>query len=421
MDKSNLDSPHLGSKNIFEGFYELIEEHRFNAEKDFELGNFYDHLSAFDLAYQEYNFRNNELSNKIVTKYLTDSLYSFFVLFKFKGFSDRPVFYAFKKFIQFYSLLLEKSDNVQSDFFFEKNISKNFPTLFEGDYINFLSKNDFNFNLLGTSNFDEYEYIISKAEYRIALDFGIPNPISVYLKDMEEETEEPEDFVKKEFYLFVTEFKIIEYHWDSENEKFIEIDFSYEMTLDIRIDTNDNDAQLQTEILFKILSSLSNINNVKLEFEHILKGSLIVRVRAYIKDLVAKEETKAVLETTKEALIKTATAGQVSHVETKKTSAETDKIKIEQKKIEKELESLPTNLESKISNALELEKKALENENLRIRNAKEKIEIIEKLSSLATAGILEADDLKIDINEILYILKSGDSIETTDTDIDKIT
>jgi hypothetical protein len=420
MEKSNLDSPNLGSKNMFEGFYELIEEHRFNAEKDFELGDFYDYLNAFDLAYQEYNFRNNEISNRIVTKYLSDALYSFFVIFKFKGFSDRPVFYAFKKFIQFYSLLLEKSDNIQSEFFFKKNISKNFPTLYEGDYINFLTKEELNFNLVGTSNFDEYAQIISKAEYAIAFDFGIPNP-TIFFFDKLVETQKTKDFVKKEFFLYVKEFKIIEYHWDNDKEEFIEIDFSYEMTLDIRIDVKDNNAQVLTSILFKILSSISNIDNVKLEFEHIIKGSLIVRVRAYIKDLVAKEETKAVLETTKEALIKTATAGQVSHAETKKTNAETEKIKAEKKKVEKELENLPTGLESKIANALELEKKALENENLRIKNAKEKIEIIVKLSALATSGILEADDLKIDINEILYILKSGNSIEATDTDIDKIT
>ena len=420
MEKSNLDSPDLGSKNIFEGFYELIEEHRFNAEKDFELGNFYDHLSKFDIAYQEYNFKNNETSNKIVTKYLSDVLYSFFVIFKFIGFSDRPVFYAFKKFIQFYSLLLEKSDNVTSDFFFKKNISKNFPTLYQGEFINFITKEEFNFNLLGTSNFDEYAQIITKAESRIAFDLGIPNPLIYFLGDFDE-TESIDEFVKEEFFLYVNEFKIIKFHWNIEKEEFIEIDFNYEMTIDIRIDVKDNDAQVLTSILFKILSSLSNIDNVKLEFEHLMNGSLIARIRAYLKDLVAKEETKAVLETTKEALIKTVTAGQVSHAETKKTNAETDKIKIEQKKIEKELDSLPTDLESKIVNALELEKKALENENLRIKNAKEKIEIIEKLSNLATSGIIEADDLKIDINEILYILKSGDSIQATDVDIDNIT
>lgn len=420
MEKSNLDSPDLGSKNIFEGFYELIEEHRFNAEKDFELGDFYDHLSEFDISYQKYNSRNKEVSNKIVTKYLSDALYSFFVIFKFKGFSDRPVFYAFKKFIQFYSLLLDNSDDVTSEFFFKKNISKNFPSLYKGDYVNFLKKEKLNFNLFVASNFDEYAKIISKAEHRIAFDFGIPNPVIYFLGDLDK-TEPLDEFVKKELFLYVNEFKIVEFNWDNDKEKFIQIGFCYEMTIDVEIDVKDNDAQVLTSILFKILSSISNIDNVKLEFEHLMNGSLIARVRAYLKDLIAKEETKAVLETTKETLIKTVTAGQVSHADTKKTNAETDKIKAEQKKIEKELDSLPTDLESKIANALELEKKALENENLRIKNAKEKIEIIEKLSNLATSGIIEADDLKIDVNEILYILKSGDNIETTDIDIDKIT
>lgn len=420
MEKSNLESADLGSKNIFEGFYELIEEHRFNAEKDFELGDFYDHLSTFDLAYQEYNFRNEEESNRIVTKYLSDCLYSFFVIFKFKGFTDRPVFFAFKKFIQFYSILLDNTDNINSEFFFKKNISKNFPTLFQGDYVNFLAEEELNFNLIKTSNFDEYAHIIGKAEDRLAFDFGVPNPMYFLFNDLSE-ADDLEDFAKKEFFFYVNEFRVIEFRWDDDANEFIEIDFFYEMILDLRIDIKDNDAQALTSVLFKILSSISNIDNVKLEFEHLLKGSLITRIRVYLKDLVAKEETKAVLETTKEALIKTVTAGQVSHADTKKTNAETDKMKSEQKKIEKELESLPTDLESKIANALELERKALENENLRIKNAKEKIEIIEKLSTLATAGILEADDLKIDINEILYILKSGDSIEATDVDIDKIT
>ena len=58
---------------------------------------------------------------------------------------------------------------------------------------------------------------------------------------------------------------------------------------------------------------------------------------------------------------------------------------------------------------------------MRIKNAKEKIEIIKKLSELSTKGTLEADSLKIDINEIMYLLKNGSDIQATDTDIDKLT
>ena len=114
-----------------------------------------------------------------------------------------------------------------------------------------------------------------------------------------------------------------------------------------------------TGILFKILSGISNIDNVKLEFKHLISGSILARVRAYLKDLVAKEETKAVLETTKEAVTKSLTGGLVSHSDTKKKSAETEKIKKEKEQIEKEIDSMPSDIEAKIANALDLEKKLL--------------------------------------------------------------
>ena len=169
-----------------------------------------------------------------------------------------------------------------------------------------------------------------------------------------------------------------------------------------------------------LINSISNIENVKVEIEDIRTGSLYARIKIYLKDLVAKEETKAVLETSKEAVVKTLTAGQVSHVETKKVNAETKKIRAEQELIEKEIESKPSEFESKISNALDLERKALENEQLKVQLTKEKLEVLSKLSDLATKGILDVDDIRIDINEVLYLLKNGDAIEAPETDIDEI-
>ena len=203
MEDSNIEFPNLGSKNILEEFYELIEHHRLNSDNSFQLGDFYDYLSAFDPAYQEYNYRNEEISNLIVTKYLSDCLYSFFVIFKFRGFSDRPIFYAFKRFIQFYTLLLHNSDNISSEFFFKKNISKNFPSLDRGEFINFLAETDLNFNLINPKNYNEYYSIIDKAEYQIAYDFGIPDQLEFFPTE-----------VKKDFYLFITDFKVVEYEWN---------------------------------------------------------------------------------------------------------------------------------------------------------------------------------------------------------------
>jgi hypothetical protein len=46
-----LGSPfELREQNILEEFYELIEKHRLNARTNFNLGDFYDILSKFDLA-----------------------------------------------------------------------------------------------------------------------------------------------------------------------------------------------------------------------------------------------------------------------------------------------------------------------------------------------------------------------------------
>jgi len=139
-----------------------------------------------------------------------------------------------------------------------------------------------------------------------------------------------------------------------------------------------------------------------------------------MKDIVASEETKAILETTKEAVSKGLSAGQVSHSDVKKQSAETNKIKSEQKLIEKELTDKPSDFEAKMSNALDLEKKALENEKLKNEIVKERLEVIEKLSDLSAKGIIEADMVRIDINEVLYILKEGNELKETDADIDDI-
>jgi hypothetical protein len=51
----------LGEQNILEEFYELVEKHRLSSN-EFQLGDFYDALNNFDLAYQNYNTENNAKS-----------------------------------------------------------------------------------------------------------------------------------------------------------------------------------------------------------------------------------------------------------------------------------------------------------------------------------------------------------------------
>ena len=63
----------------------------------------------------------------------------------------------------------------------------------------------------------------------------------------------------------------------------------------------------------------------------------------------------------------------------------------------------------------------LENEKVEIENVKAKLEIIDKLSDLASKGIIEADMIRIDINDLLYILTEKKEIKEIGPDINEIT
>lgn len=408
--ENNIKIQNFGSKNILEEFYELIEKHRISSNKSFELGNFYVYLSEFDDTYQKFNFENDARTTKAVYSQLAKSLYPFLVIFKFQGITDRPIFYSFKKFIRFYTLVLSQTYEVKNEFFFSKNISENFPSLLEGNFANFINMEGFNFNQINPKNYNDYNIIIEKAENEILNDFGPEgHRLSKFRK-----------YFKKQFQVFSNNFKVLTYSFNSEKFEFEFEDSHYEMIIDLRISVKDNDAQKLSGTLFKILTSLSNVNNNKTTFEYISVGSLHSRIKVWMKDLVASEETKAIIETTKEAVTKGLTAGQVSHSEVKKKSAETNKIKSERKLIDKEFSDKPTDFEAKMSNALDLEKKALENEKLKNEIIKERLEVIEKLSDLSAKGIIEADMVRIDINEVLYLLKEGDKLKETNVNINDL-
>lgn len=402
MQKSQSPFFELGESNIFEEFYELIEKHRLNTSKDFNIEDMYIKLSSFDSAYQKFSSSNNQHSNRIVYSYLNHCLYCFLMPFRFNGFSDRPFYWAFIRFIQFSTILLEYSSKINNPHFYYRNISQNFPSFWKGPYIDILKENKFNFNLYSVEQFDEYYPAFRGAERNISNDFGTNQKVN------------------KKFKLYITNFEVLELTYKLETDSFEIGNKTYEMELDFHLKNNNNDAQKLLESLYFIITALSNIKNVKLEIEELQVGSLIGKVRLYINDLIAKEETKAVLETAKESVIKTITGG-VSHSETKKTIQETHKTKKETELLDKELRDKPTDIEAQLSNALNLEKQALENEQLRIQNAKEKLEIIDKLSDLAAKGILEADSVKIDINGILYLLKSDEGLKVASSDINEIT
>lgn len=403
MDKYQDEILEFGEKNIFEQFYELIEKHRLS-NSNFVLGDFYEVLTEFDHEYQKFNTNSNPKTAQTINKHLVRSFGGFLLLFTFKGFSNRPLFFSFKRFIKWYSILLKNVGNVSSDFFLMKNITSNFPSVINNQLITKFRKNPINFNLSNPDNFDEYFEIIEQVEENISIEFGV----IPYAKGE----------VKNTFFIYGEEFSV--QTLKLQEGEFVSIEKNYEMTITTKISNNNNDGAKLISSLNLILASISNIDNVKIEIEQIKVGSLYSRVKVWMKDLAAKEETKAVLETTKEVLVKTVSGGQVSHVEVKKTKADTDKIKAETELLEKELTDKPNDFEAQMSNALDLEKKALENEQMKIKNATDKLAYIERLSGLAQKGILDADDMRIDINEVLYLLKVKDEITSPENNIDEI-
>ncbi|MBS1534062.1 MAG: hypothetical protein JST78_03215 [Bacteroidetes bacterium] len=408
MYKSESSLIEFGESNIFEEFYELIEKHKLNTSRKFSIEDMYISLSAFDLAYQKFSSTNNQRSNSIVYAYLNHCLYCFLIPFKFNGFSNRPFYWAFNRFIQFSTLLLKNSHHVNNPNFYFRNISQNFPSLWQGSYIDILRRNEFNFNIHTVDQFEEYHPIFNRAEISISIDFGTL-------------TKFKRDTPKTKYKIYTPNYEVIEVDYDSEIQEFKAGSISFEMEIDFQISDDNNDAQKLLQALYLLITALSNINNVKIEIEELKIGSLLGKIRIYMSDLVAKEETKTVIETTKETLVKAVSGGTVSHVGTKKTNQEAKKIQKETEILDKDLRDRLTDYEAKLSNALKLEKQALENEQLQIKNAKEKLEILDKLSDLASKGMLETDMLKIDINGILYFLKDHNQIQSPNVNLDEIT
>ena len=92
----------------------------------------------------------------------------------------------------------------------------------------------------------------------------------------------------------------------------------------------------------------------------------------------------------------------------------------ETKKIEEEIKQMPSIDEAQLSRALDIQKKSLDNDMQEVTLAKAKLELIEKISDLAKKGIIEADSIRIDINDVLYILKSENYVKKIGPDISEI-
>lgn len=396
----------LGEKNILEEFYDLIEEQRLNSDNNFELGDFYIYLKKFDKAYQRFNIScEGQKSVIYVEKWLTHTFTIFFILFKYSGFSDRKFFFAFKRYIKWFTIVLKENQSLNNEFFFSKNISENFPSLVDSEFLRFVKKEKVNFNLMKPENFDDHYNKFFRAENQISWELGFDDSLLYFDK-------------KSVLLVYGDNFSITEFKLSENSDKLFFKHKYYELTIDLII-KDDNSLNL-IQSLNHIMTSISKIENTYLKLENIKVGSLIARLNIKIKDLFAKEEVKTLLDNALEMTTKSLSGGNVSYMETKKINADIKKINSELQLFSKQIASMPNPDQEKISISLDLERKSLENELLRQEVQKSKIENIKKLSDLAALGILSVDEIKINLNEIEFLQKKGVDMKISENDLNDL-
>jgi len=179
---------------------------------------------------------------------------------------------------------------------------------------------------------------------------------------------------------------------------------SYDWDLLIRVDNPDNNYQASQIgfLIWSIAEALEKIDGVKVILEDLGTGSRWFKLKTKIRDEIAKEEVKEVLDKSKEAL-------KSQYLE--KPIEEAKKLKAEREKIEKEKNIILSKSEAKETNRLQMKKLHLENEAMRVKIMKDKIELINGISQLIANGIVKNDsNIQVLINDLLYIEKTEDEI-----------
>lgn len=169
--------------------------------------------------------------------------------------------------------------------------------------------------------------------------------------------------------------------------------------------------------LWIFLESINQIGGVKIILEHIAKGSIKAKAKAFFENEEVKKNAQEILQEVPGA-IKAKLQKEGSEVsknlsEKNKNEVETEKLAAEAEKIKKEGDALDVKQIKERSN--------LETELLRIKVENEKIELENKrlnlfknkyqtLKELLADEIITAEIFKIKVNELVYIDYSNDSL-----------
>jgi hypothetical protein len=402
----------LGEASVFEQLIELIERHENEMSQDkIPLGDFYDLVSNFDFAFQKFNTQN-EKDPKVIALYnelLKETVGAFIFIFKVTGFNDGAFFHSFKRFILYFIFLLREAGDLESYEDIMANFYDNFPSL----NLNYdLTENDRAkarqlIELFELGRLDERH--VGEQPYKKIINFiaHFPDQIGVTVEALKIQVN-------------ADEFSLKTIQWDDKQAKYLVLDSKFYMKIRIEVDSEGESASKLLEPFFLITSALENIKGNTVTLEYIEKGSLKGELKVIMKDLVAKEETKTVLDVGKEIAVAALTAGTVSYSEVVKNRKEAQNADLEHEKLIREITQMPSNEEVQQDRALDIERKELENDKLRLENVKAQLAIVESLSGLVAKGILSADMLKISINGIQVLLKEKGEIKEIGPDISDI-
>lgn len=197
------------------------------------------------------------------------------------------------------------------------------------------------------------------------------------------------------------------------NERELPRDTSFEWTIEMRfVDFEDNYKSSQIGYtIWSISAALEQIDGVKITLEDCGKGSRWLKLKMEIRDFLAKEEVKQVLDKSKDAI-------EAKYLDT--PIEEAKKIKAEREKVERETASLINSKDAEKLRELEIEKLELENRAAEVRIIQEKLKVIKGISELIADGVLQNDSkIQLIVNDMLFLEKDNEQI-TLGEDIEVI-
>ncbi|WP_298248089.1 hypothetical protein [uncultured Christiangramia sp.] len=202
--------------------------------------------------------------------------------------------------------------------------------------------------------------------------------------------------------------KINSNHIISEIEKERELprNTSFEWTLELKFnDLNDNYSATQIGYtIWSISTALEQIDGVKVKLEDWGLGSRWARIKIQIRDFLAKEEVKEVLDKSKDAV-------EAKYLDT--PIEEAKKIKAEREKLQKETEGLIDSKDADKLRKLEIEKLELENRAAEIRIMQDKLNVIKGISQLVADGVIQNDSkIQVMVNDMLFLEKDNEGFRT---------